>query len=132
MRMSFEVMNKSLVAAGVAAILAVLTAAPVAFADECDALSCQDVCRSDRVACSAMRKTLADWLKAFCKMDLLDVRFDCVDAKTQSDEDCSPLCGDEYAVCKDASAAAYRDCLNIARPGEVSCKADMRAELADA
>src|SRR4051812_24726241 len=91
--------KKGMVVLSVIGALAIVTTAAPSFADECDTLSCSDECRAERTACSGMRKTLSDWLKTFCKMDALDVRFDCVDAKTQADEDCGAFCGDEYGAC---------------------------------
>ena len=121
------------VAAAVAiSVVAVTGMAPAAHAQSCDVLTCEEDCRAEQNACEMMRSTLKDWLKAFCKMDALDVRFDCVDAKTLADESCGDLCGDDFKACRSSNKLTYKLCLSNAKPGEAECKADMKAELAEA
>lgn len=100
--------------------------------DACDALSCEELCKAEKKACSALRLTLRDWLRAFCEDDATDAQFDCIDAKTIADEECGPLCGDDFKDCKDASKAALRECEEDVATIVALCKDDMRAELKEA
>ena len=77
----------------------------VARADECDAMSCTELCKADNRACATLRVSLRDWLKAFCKSDADDQAFDCFDAKTNADEDCGLLCGADSKQCEVSDAA---------------------------
>jgi hypothetical protein len=99
---------------------------------QCDTLTCQQDCEAEHNACELMRSTLRQWLREFCRMDALDVRFDCVDAKTQADENCGELCGTDFKECRSTNKIDYRLCVINARPGQVECKAEIKAELAEA
>ena len=107
-------------------------AAISARADECDQLSCDKLCQADRRSCLALRLTLRDWLQAFCKSDADDQRFDCVDAKTNVDESCALLCGDEFKQCMKVNSDTLKLCISSIQVGIASCKADTRSELDDA
>ncbi len=104
-----------------------------AHADECDTLTCQELCRADRHSCMALRLTLREWLRSFCKSDASDAQFECIDAKTQADEDdCALLCGSEFKTCKKTNDDAYDACLNSMQAGIQACKDEIRFELKDA
>jgi putative N-acetylmannosamine-6-phosphate epimerase len=128
-----DVKTRMRIAAALIVLTLVATLTPTtARADQCDTMTCEELCKADKKACSALRTTLSGWLKAFCKSDADDQEFDCIDAKTDADENCALLCGDEFKQCMSANKEALKVCLADIQTGIVSCRNDMRAELSDA